>query len=106
MKVDDEQQVSELFQSSIRFDSQPVDISVKKFVFKLISEVSGTSGSGRVPINSIWQKYFQLSDDQQKNVATSKPHLNSKEDLMRTLNQMEADDLAMLDGDDVILTGQ
>ena len=37
MKVDDEQEVNELFQSSIKFDANPVDISVKKFIFRMIS---------------------------------------------------------------------
>jgi hypothetical protein len=39
MKVDDTQEVSALFASSIRFEASPIDISVKKFVYRLISEV-------------------------------------------------------------------
>ena len=39
MKVDDDQEVSDLFASSIRFDASPIDISVKKFVYRIISEV-------------------------------------------------------------------
>ena len=64
MKVDEEQQVTELFQSSIRFDPNPVDITVKKFVFKLIGEVSNAAGTGKVAINAIWQRYFGLPDEQ------------------------------------------
>lgn len=81
MKTDDEQRVSELFSSAIRFEGAPIDISVKKFVYKLISDVSNSSGSGKVSISSIWQRYFTMPDDQQKNVATSRAFLNSKEDL-------------------------
>lgn len=40
MKIDDEQQVSDLFRSSLKVDSSPVHISVKKFVFKLVSDIS------------------------------------------------------------------
>jgi hypothetical protein len=39
MKVDDTQEVSDLFANSIRFEASPIDISVKKFVYRLISEV-------------------------------------------------------------------
>ena len=105
MKIDEEQQVTELFQSSVRHDPSPVDISVKKFVFKLISDISNSQGSSRVAINDLWQKYFSLGDDQQTNAHTGKAFLNSKEELVRALEQMEADDLAMIDGGNVILTG-
>lgn len=63
MKIDEEQQVTELFQSSVKHDPSPVDISVKKFVFKLISDISNSQGSSRVAINDLWQKYFSLADD-------------------------------------------
>jgi hypothetical protein len=59
-----------------------------------------------VPIKQVWQKYFALTDEQQKNNATGKAYLQSKDDLHRTIELMEADDNAMIDGDDVILTGQ
>ena len=57
-----------------------------------------------MPINAIWKKYFALSEEEQKNPSTGKTFLNSKEDLRHALEQMEADDLAMIDGQDVILT--
>jgi hypothetical protein len=106
MKVDEEQQVTELFKSSVRFDPNPVDITIKKFAFKLISEVSNSSGNQKVPIKDIWQKYFGLPDDQQKNAATNSAYLQSKDELIATLQQMESDDLLMIDGDHIILTGQ
>lgn len=42
MKIDEEQQVRELLQGSARFDadSQAKLMAVKKFVYRLISEVS------------------------------------------------------------------
>ena len=63
MKIDEDQQVTELFQSSMKYDASPVDISVKKFIFKMISDISNRSGSSKVPIKQIWQKYFALSDE-------------------------------------------
>ena len=54
MKVDEDQEVSDLFASSIRFDASPIDLSVKKFVYKLISEVQNQSGSSKVPIRDVW----------------------------------------------------
>jgi len=104
MKVDEEQQVNELFQSSIRADVSKVDISVKKFVFKLVSDISNAERSSKVNINQIWKKFFGYDAAQQKDPESGKTYLNSKEDLKNVLDQMCADDLAMMDGDDVILT--
>lgn len=81
MKVDEDQEVSDLFASSIRFEASQIDISVKKFVYRLISEVQNQTGSSKVPIKQVWQKYFALTDEQQKNTATNKAYLQSKEDL-------------------------
>jgi len=52
MKVGEEQEVRALFASSVQ-QAEPVDISVKKFVYKLIGEAN-TSGSGKVSIAAIW----------------------------------------------------
>ena len=81
-----------------------MDLSVKKFVFKMISEIAKSSNSSKVSIDSLWRKYFDMPDVEQKNASTGKDFLTSKEDLKRVLEQMEADDLTMLDGNDVILT--
>ena len=54
MKVDEDQEVIDLFASSIRFDASTIDLSVKKFVYKLISEVQNQTGSSKVPIKSVW----------------------------------------------------
>ena len=105
MKVDETQQVSDLFSSSIKFDASPIDITVKKFVYKLISDLSNSSGSGKVSVASIWQKYFTMADAQQTNAATRRAYLNSKEELRRALDHMEADELIVIDGDAVVLTG-
>ena len=48
MKVDEDQEVNDLFASSIRFDASPIDLSVKKFVYKLISEVQNQSSKSDV----------------------------------------------------------
>lgn len=70
----------------------------------MITDISNQERTSKIPLSSIWKKYFDLPDDSQKNGETGKAFLNSKEDLKRTLDQMEADDLTMMDGDDVILT--
>lgn len=88
----------------MKVDSSPVPISVKKFVFKMISEISNQESTSKVPVNAIWKKYFDLPNDKQKNGETGQAFLNSKEELKHALEQMEADDLTMMDGDDVILT--
>lgn len=85
MKIDEEQQVTELFQSSIKYDASPVDITVKKFLFKMISDIQSKTGSSKVTINQIWQSYFALGDDEQKNKATGKAFLQSKDELTRAI---------------------
>ena len=104
IKVGEDQEVRALFAGSQQ-QAAPVDVSVKKFVYKLIGEANA-SGSGKVAVAAIWQKYFALDDAQQRNASTGKAHLNSKDELVKVLEHMETDDLCMLDGDDVILTGQ
>jgi hypothetical protein len=104
MKVDEDEAVSQLLRSSISSHPQKVELSVKKFVFKLISDISNAKRTSRVSINEIWQKFFTMSNEQQKNSETNSVFLNSKEDLKNVLEQMEADDLTMMDGNDVVLT--
>ena len=104
MKVDDEQQINELYASSVRYDASPIDISVKKFVYKLTSDISNQERTSKVSIDAIWRKYFAMDDASQKNNATGKDFLQSKDELKRCIEQLEADDLTMLDGNDVILT--
>ena len=53
MKVDDDQEVSDLFASSIRFDSSTIDISVKKFVYRLISDSTVSTSDERHDTTSI-----------------------------------------------------
>lgn len=77
---------------------------MKKFVFKMISEISQQSRSSKVSIDEVWKKYFELPSESQRNGQTGKAFLNGKDELKRALEQMEADDLTMLDGNDVILT--
>jgi len=52
MKVGEDTEVRALFASSMNV-AEPVDVSVKKFVYKLIGEASA-GGSGKVSINTIW----------------------------------------------------
>lgn len=100
--------MNELFQSSVKFanQAQAFDINVKKFVYRIISDMSKQERTSRVSINSVWQKFFNLPDEQQKNPMTNRSYLNSKEELKRVMEQLEADDLTMLDGEDVILIGE
>lgn len=45
---------------------------MKKYVFKLITELKTETNKQKVPIASVWQKYFNLDDEVQKNPKTSK----------------------------------
>lgn len=105
MKIDEEQQVKDIFGRDQAQDTQHFDLSVKKYVFKLIRESTQEAGGKlRVPIASVWQKYFNLDDEMQKNPGTSKHYFQNKQEMKRAIESMEADDLVMISGDDVIIT--
>ena len=102
MKADDEEEVGKLFQKAIQINN--FDISVKKFIFKMIGEISNQIGSGQVSVTQIWQKYFNLQDSQQLNSHTGKQYLQTKDELIEALKQMEHDDIIMLEGNNVFIT--
>lgn len=54
MKIDEEQQVKDLFNQTQAADSFTFDLSVKKYAFKLITEIKNESNKSRVPIDAIW----------------------------------------------------
>ena len=105
MKIDEDQQVNDLFARDQARDAFTFDLSTKKFVFKLINETKTDINKSKIPINSVWQRYFNLDDDQQKNPGTGKPHFQNKEQMVRAIEAMEADDLVMKTGEDVFLIG-
>ena len=72
MKVDEEQQVKTLFAQEPVKDSFTFDLQTKKYVFRLIGEAKAELNKSRIPINVVWQKFFQLDDEQQKNPNTNK----------------------------------
>jgi len=76
---------------------------VKKYVFKLITEVKAEQNKSKVPINTVWQKFFQLDDEAQKNPQTNKVYFQSKQEMHRALESMEVDDLIVINNDDIIL---
>ena len=68
VKGGEEQEVRALFAGSLQ-QAGKVDVSVKKFVYKLIGECN-VGGSGKVSVAAIWQKYFGLEDARQRNDTT------------------------------------
>jgi hypothetical protein len=64
MKVDDEREVSELFQRSVKLGQTRVDISVKKFVFKLLGQLRERTQSGSMTVADLWRFYFKLGDNE------------------------------------------
>lgn len=103
MKIDEEQQVKDLFAPAQSNDSFTFDLSVKKYAFKLITEVKQETNKSRIPIDAVWQKFFKLDDDAQKNPNTNKHYFQTKQELQRALQSMEADDLIVISNDDILL---
>lgn len=81
-------------------------MNVKRFLFKMINTLKDENGnSDKVSLNELWAKFFRMNEEQQRNETTGEAHMNSKDEMKNILQQMEADDLCLLDGDDIILTG-
>lgn len=81
MKVDEEQDsmvVKNLVQSSARYEPSPLDMHVKKFLFKMVTDISNKSGSGKIPKKDIWNAYFQMDDEKTHNQQTGKHYFQSK----------------------------
>ena len=70
-----------MFEPSQAKDAFTFPLSVKKYVFKLITEVKVEQNKSKVPINAVWQKFFQLDDEAQKNPNTGKVFFQSKQEL-------------------------
>ena len=51
----------------------------------------------------MWQKFFSLEDEAQKNPQTNKPFFQNKQELYRALEAMEVDELIVINNDDIIL---
>ena len=81
------------------------DLSVKKYVFQLIGKCKDEQGGkSKIAINSVWQKYFNMDDEAQKNPSTNKQYFQTKQEMRRAIEAMEADDLVVIAGDDVVIT--
>ena len=78
MKIDEDQQVKEILERTQAHYMKTIDISVKKYIFKLIKDCTNESQKSKVAINQVWQKYFNLDDEQQKNPTTNKHYFQSK----------------------------
>ena len=61
MKVDDEQEVSDLFQAKVVVGQGAVSVDLAKFVYRLVGEFSNARGSGAVPIAALWSQYYNYS---------------------------------------------
>lgn len=105
MKIDDEQQLRELLQGSTTYDaaSQAKLMAVKRFVYKLGAAARQATGSSRVPVSALWQRYFQLPEAEQLNAETGVAFLADRAALVDALQHMEAEDLVALEGDEVIM---
>jgi len=104
MKVDDEQEVSDLFQAKVVVDQGAVSGDLAKFVYRLAGEFSNSRGSGAVPITALWAQYYNSPEERKTNERTGRRWLTTRDELVRALEQLESDDLVMIDGDDVIVT--
>jgi len=107
MKLDDAAEVADLFTQSVRVAEREdrIDMSVKKFVYRVASAIQNESGSSKVPMDKVWKKFFLMDEKEQLNAATQKPYFESLEDIKKCCAALEEDKIAMIDGSDVILTG-
>jgi len=105
--VSEEQEVRNLFSNKSKAVEE-VGVLTKRFLYKMFDDVSKAHGGNtdKISLNDAWRHYFGMDQNMQTNSETNKPYLNSKEEMKNAIQQMEADDLCMLDGDQIILMNQ
>lgn len=94
LKVDTDEQVAQLFQASSAMQGHA--IKQKRLVFKLIQQ--NKDGSQTVKVDALWKKFMAMPEKEafEKGV----PILESKQDLLRAINSLEADNCVMYSADD------
>jgi hypothetical protein len=79
---DEEQEVADLFNKSVRVGDAEVkvDMSVKKFAFRIATNIQNEIGNSKLPLDKIWRKFFMMEEKDQFNEVTKKPFFDSLED--------------------------
>ena len=93
MKVDHEEQVSQLFKGQFQVDTQQ-----KKLVFKLINIVK--DNQGKCSTDEIWAQFLKSSDRDTMRKDSMDSLVNDKAELVRIIEQLETDNLVMYAAED------
>ena len=97
MKVDHEEQVSQLFQGTVKHEPK-YDLQTKKFVYKIVNEIKDSQN--KASVDSIWKKYMTLPDRSATNKSNGQPFLEDKKQLIEILEELERDNLVMYHTED------
>ena len=94
MKVDHEEQVSQLFQAStVKSD---INLKQKRFVFKLIQQLKDANQT--VKRDTLWKKIMDLPDKEA--FERGKPIIETKNQLIQTILDLETDNCVMYSAED------
>lgn len=93
MKVDHEEQVSQLFKGT-----SVVDTSQKKLVFKLINAVKNNKNT--CSTDEIWSQFMKSSDRDTMRKDTMESLVNDRTELVRIIESLERDNLVMYAAED------
>ena len=91
LKVDTDEQVSQLFAASQANSAEL--LKKKRLVFKLVQQMK--DASAQVRVDDLWKKILSLPESQNQDKDTKKPIIESKQDLVRSINSLEQDNCVM-----------
>lgn len=94
MKIDHEEQVSQLFKASA--DTSEINLKQKRLVFKLIQQ--NKDADMTVKVDTLWKKIMELPDKEA--FERGKPIIESKQILIKVINGLETDNSVMYSVED------
>ena len=94
MKVDHEEQVTQLFQASAA--ATEASLKQKRFVFKLVQQHK--DGSATVRVDTLWKKIMELPEKEA--FERGKPIIENKAQLLQTIAALEVDNCVMYSKED------
>ena len=96
MKIDHDEQVAQLFRGQIK--AKQFDLSQKKFVFKLASEVKDMEGKSL--LQAMWKRVMEMPEEETLRKGTNEALIDSKETLVDIIKQLESENLMMFEESD------
>ena len=85
MKIDHDEQVSQLFKGKLKTEKRH-DLSQKKFVFKMLNDEKDRDNKSLV--NNIWKKYMTMPEEETLKKGTQEPLISDKQMLIEIIEEL------------------